>query len=163
MHGLAHLAILAVDDRHLGLPLSSVERVVRAVEVTPVPNAPRAVLGVINMQGRIVPVVSLRRRCGLPEREIRLTDQLVIARDSRSKPVALLVDHSEIITPSADAQISTQQMLPESSRIHSVMKWKEGLVLVYEPDVLLALEDEVHLDLSMHDSLLLADQPGETP
>jgi purine-binding chemotaxis protein CheW len=69
------LILFSLDERRFALPLRSVERVVRAVDITPLPDAPQMVLGVIDVQGEIVSVINLRRRCRMPERELQLTDQ----------------------------------------------------------------------------------------
>jgi len=80
---MAQLVVFTLDDRRYGLALSAVERAVRMVDVTPLPQAPQIVLGVVNVQGRVVPVVNLRRRFRLPERDFALADQLLIARTAR--------------------------------------------------------------------------------
>ncbi|MFQ5632726.1 MAG: chemotaxis protein CheW, partial [bacterium] len=59
--------VFTIDDQQFGLPMSQVERIIRAVEVRPVPEAPDYINGVINMQGRVIPVVNLRKRFRLPE------------------------------------------------------------------------------------------------
>lgn len=64
------VVVLMLDDIRYAVALTSVERVVRAVEITPLPNAPDIVLGVINVQGRVVPVVDIRKRFRLPARAI---------------------------------------------------------------------------------------------
>jgi purine-binding chemotaxis protein CheW len=50
-----------------------VERIVRVVEVTPLPKAPEIVLGVVNVQGQIIPVINIRKRfsTGLKSHEKR--------------------------------------------------------------------------------------------
>src|SRR5687767_1730159 len=79
MSPMQHLVIFILDDQRYALPLSAVERVVRAVEVTPVPQGPKGIVGVINVEGEVVPVVNTRRKFGLPERGIETSDQFVIA------------------------------------------------------------------------------------
>ncbi len=51
-----------------------VEKVVRAAEITLLPKAPEIVVGVVNWQGRVVPVVNMRARFGLTAREFDFTD-----------------------------------------------------------------------------------------
>ena len=63
-----HIVVFALDEQRYALHLLAVERVVRAVEVTALPEAPEIVLGVVNVKGRIVPVINVRRRFRLPER-----------------------------------------------------------------------------------------------
>ncbi len=69
-----------LDGHRFGLELSAVERVVRMVEITPLPNAPAIVMGAINVEGRIIPVVDIRARLGLPQRAVRPSDALILAR-----------------------------------------------------------------------------------
>ncbi|MGA2642043.1 MAG: chemotaxis protein CheW, partial [Spirochaetia bacterium] len=80
---ISQCVVFTLDERLYGVRLSAVSRVVHAVEITPLPKAPPIVIGVINLGGRIIPVVNIRRRFRLPERELELTDQLVVARASR--------------------------------------------------------------------------------
>jgi purine-binding chemotaxis protein CheW len=61
------------------------------VEVTPLPMAPEVVLGVIDAQGNIIAVVSMRKRFGIAEPETRLSDQLIVA-DAGTRSVARVVN-----------------------------------------------------------------------
>ena len=83
MGEMNHIVVLTLDEQRYALRLSAVERIVRAVEVTALPQAPEGVLGVVNVEGRVIPVVNIRQRFNLPEQEINLDDQLIIARTSR--------------------------------------------------------------------------------
>src|SRR5687767_11060685 len=85
------LVVFVLDDQRYAVHLSAVYRVIAMVRITPLPQAPAIVLGAINIQGAIVPVINLRRRFGLPEREPRLTDRLLIAR-AGPRRVALVAD-----------------------------------------------------------------------
>ena len=74
-----YLVVFTLAGQQLALPLAAVERIVRVVDVTPVPDAPPVVLGVINVQGRVVPVLDLRVWFGPPAPELDLNDKLIIA------------------------------------------------------------------------------------
>ena len=50
----------SLDAQRYALPLASVERVIRVVEITPLSKALDIVLGVVNVQGRVIPVINLR-------------------------------------------------------------------------------------------------------
>ena len=58
---MIRLVLLTVDAQTYALHLEAVDRIVRMVEVTPLPGAPDVVEGVVNIQGEVVPVVSGRR------------------------------------------------------------------------------------------------------
>ena len=138
-----------LDEQRYGLHLAAVERVVRMVEVTLLPQAPQIVLGVINAQGRIIPVVDIRRRFRLPARDIRLSDHLLIARTAR-RTVALALDAvTGIVERSAQAVITAEEILPGLEYVEGVMKLDDGLILIHDLDTLLSLEEEQTLDAAL--------------
>lgn len=79
-----------VDGLFLGIDVGQVQEVLRPQPMTPVPRAPDAVRGLINLRGQIVAAVDLRRRLGLsidgPE------DRLNVVVTSQDEVVSLLVD-----------------------------------------------------------------------
>ncbi len=155
MQGEKHIApayqlvVFTMNEQRYVLQLAAVERVVRMVEVTPLPKAPQIVLGVINAQGRIIPVVDIRRRFRLPERDIRLSDHLLIARTAR-RTVALALDAvTGIVERSAQAVITAEEILPGLEYVEGVMKLGDGLILIHDLDTLLSLEEEQTLDAAL--------------
>jgi purine-binding chemotaxis protein CheW len=140
------LVLFALDEQRYALALASVERAVRAVAITSLPKAPSAVLGIVNVKGNVVPVYDLRRRFRLPEREINLTDQLMIARTSR-QIVALLVDTVNGVFEVPEEEItSAEKILPEVEYVRGVVKLPDGLVLIHDLDRFLSSEEERILD-----------------
>src|SRR5712664_3791721 len=85
------LVVFTLDTQHYALPLTRVQRVVRMVEVTPLPKAPEIALGVIDLQGNIIPVMSMRKRFGSPEPETSLSDKLIVA-NTATRIVARVVN-----------------------------------------------------------------------
>jgi purine-binding chemotaxis protein CheW len=72
--------VFLVDEQKYALKMEEVERIIRAVEVKPLPQSPPHILGIVNMHGRIVPVVDLRLLLRRPRRDLRLEDHFVVAR-----------------------------------------------------------------------------------
>jgi purine-binding chemotaxis protein CheW len=135
------VVLLAVEELNLALNLDAVERVIRAIEIEPLPDAPRGVLGVINFQGRIIPVFDLRVRFGLPARDVMASDYLVIAR-MHSRSVALLVETVVGVVPGGQMQlIQSADILPEMESISGVIKFEGGLVFVHDLEKFLSYED----------------------
>src|ERR1700674_4677146 len=85
------LVAFSLDNHAYALHLPAVERVVRIVEVTRLPDAPGIVAGVVNVGGQVIPVVDIRKRFLLPGRDPDLSDQLIVARTSR-RALALIAD-----------------------------------------------------------------------
>ncbi len=85
------LCTFAVADRRCAVPVDDVQEVMRAQELTPVPRAPAAVRGLINLRGLIIPAIDLRRRLALPDRPLDAAPMTVVVRTSDG-PKALLTD-----------------------------------------------------------------------
>jgi purine-binding chemotaxis protein CheW len=133
---------LMLDDIRYALPLTSVERVVRAVEITPLPDAPDIILGVINVHGRVVPVVDIRRRFRLPARAISAGDQLVIAHTPR-RCLALVADtvRGVVECPAGDI-VTPHDVLPDLHYVTGIARLADGLILIHDLDGFLALDEE---------------------
>ena len=58
------LVTLTIDDQVFGIPILAVQDIVEPFQITPVPLAPSAVAGVMNLRGRIVNVIDLRHCLG---------------------------------------------------------------------------------------------------
>ncbi len=128
------LLVLSIDDQRFALHLDAVERVVRAVEITPVADAPPGILGVVNVYGRVMPVLDFRRRLGLPAKEIELSDQLVIARAS-GRPVALLADSAlGVVDYPEDRAAPVREIVPGASGNEAVATLEGGIVFVEDLD-----------------------------
>lgn len=143
------LVVFRIGEQDFAVGVAAVERVVRAVEIAPLPEAPRGVRGVINLQGRIVPVFDLWTRLGQPGRELRASDHLLVAR-TPWRTVALLVDAVSGVVPRQEVQVTAAaEILPDLECISGVMKVEGGLVLVHDLERFLSIEDHAALQLAL--------------
>jgi purine-binding chemotaxis protein CheW len=89
------LVTAALGPCRLAFLLGQVVRIVRAAHVMPLPAAPQGVLGLLDIAGRAVPVVSARLRLGLSDRAVGVDDQYVILESGESpasRQLAVVVD-----------------------------------------------------------------------
>lgn len=143
------LVVWRLGAQRYALPLAMVERVLPAAEVTPLPDAPAVVTGILNVQGRIVPVVDLRRRLGQPQRELQLADQIVLARTAR-RVLAFAVDSVQgVVDHEAQSMVDTREISRGPGVVSGVIKLPDGLVLVHDLERLLSLDEERGLDLAL--------------
>lgn len=143
------LVVFKLADQRYALHLSAVERVVRIAELTVLPKAPQIVLGIINVRGRVIPVVDTRRRFGLPARELNLSDQLIIARTSQ-RVVALLADVvAGVIQHSRAAITAATEILRTLDYVEGVVKLEDGLVFIHDLDTFLSPVEEQTLEQAM--------------
>lgn len=143
--------VFSLDMQRYAMPLDGVERIVRAAEVTVLPQAPDIVLGVIDIEGRVLPVLNLRRKIGLPEREIGPDDQFLLAR-TRQRTVVLAIDAAqEVIECPASAIIAPRSIVPHLEQIRGVIQLEDGLALIYDLDRFLSLDEERALDAALQE------------
>ena len=142
----AHLVTFELDGQRYALHLSAVQIVVRAVEITPLPQAPDCVAGIINFQGQVVPVFNLRRRFRLPERELQLEDHIILARTAR-RLVALVVDTVGGVLECADGgTVPAETVVPGTEYVEGVVKRTDGLILIHDLNSFLSLHEEQTLE-----------------
>ncbi len=80
-----------------GLPIAAVREIVRVPEITSVPNAPDFIEGVINLRGRIIPVVDLRKRFGEPVGQQSKKNRIVVV-EIENRSIGLMVNSaSEVL------------------------------------------------------------------
>jgi purine-binding chemotaxis protein CheW len=145
MSSEVQILVFELDRQRYGLRLPAVERVLRAVEVTPLPQTPEVVWGVIDIEGQVVPVLSLRKRLVLSEQPIGVSDQFVLARTPRRR-VALVVDSAcGVIEKTAADLIESDKILPDLKQIEGVIQLDDGIVLIHDLDRFLSLEEELAL------------------
>ena len=142
MAALDQHVIFTLDDQRYTLPLTEVENIVPVVYVTPLPNAPDIVMGIINVHGHVVPVINLRRRFHLPERPLELTDQFIIANTQR-RMVALAVDTViGLIAITPQAIVHRTDILPSLEHVAGVVKQEDGVILIHDLEACLSFDEE---------------------
>jgi purine-binding chemotaxis protein CheW len=117
-----------------GLPISLVREIVRVPEITAVPNAPDYIEGVINLRGRIIPIVDLRKRFGEKSFELNKKNRIVVV-ELESRAIGLLVNSaSEVlrIPPSEIEEPHSVFKEGELNYITGVGKLKGRLVILLD-------------------------------
>lgn len=147
---MERLLIFTLDAQRYALPFECVERVVQVVEITPLPGAPGVVLGVIDLQGRLVVVVEPRVRFGLPVPERQLSQQLLVAR-MPGRSVALLVDKVVEVAHCAPGEIvAGDPVQGAGTLVCGVLRRADGLVLIHDLARFLSLDEQRQLDEALH-------------
>lgn len=99
-------SVLQLVTFHLGseeyaIDILKVQEITRMVEITSVPNAPEHIEGVINLRGKVIPVINLRKRFGLGPRNADGNSRIIVVDIGTT--VSLIVDSvSEVLRLSPD-------------------------------------------------------------
>ncbi len=129
------LVTFRVDDLVLGVALESVVRVERAAAVTPLQSGPPGLLGALNHHGRILPVLNLRHRLGLPPRALRPADQFLLVRCGL-RTVVVPVDRVEGIRE-GEPPVAPEEALGIQLEGQGLVTATEGILVVQDPERLL--------------------------
>lgn len=88
---LLQLVCFNLADEEYGVDINFVQEVIRVQKITPVPQMPPSVLGVINIRGNIVTVFDLRKQFGLPERPFGEATKILVMRINKTT-LGIIVD-----------------------------------------------------------------------
>src|SRR5579863_2090417 len=131
-----------------GLPIALVREIVRVPEITSVPNAPDYIEGVINLRGRIIPIVDLRKRFGEKSFEPNKRNRIVVV-EIENRRIGLMVNSaSEVlrIPPSEIEEPHDVFKEGELNYITGVGKLNGRLVILLDLDKILQRGELNHLD-----------------
>jgi purine-binding chemotaxis protein CheW len=143
------VVVFSLDEQRYALTLPRVQRCIRVVAVTPLPEGPAIVLGIIDLGGAVIPVIDIRKRFNHPPRGIRLSDHLVIA-DTGKRTVALLVDEAKgVIEVSSEHYAPAGEIMPWLELVEGAVKLEDGLILIHDLERLLSLEDDAAIDRAL--------------
>ena len=115
MENEVQLVACAIEGEEYAVDIRSVQEIIRLQEITRVPHASPYVSGVINLRGRVIPVMDIRKRFSLPSKKYGEVTRIIII-DFNDTLVGMIVDNvSEVIRlPGEDIGLP-----PGSSHINS--------------------------------------------
>ncbi len=128
-----------VANEEYGLAILKVREIIGLMDVTPVPHMPRHVRGVINLRGKVVPVIDLRLKLGMPP--AAPTAQTCIVVVDVGAPVGVIVDAVCEVLDVADSQIDPPPALGASvdtSFVLGLGKVRDGVKILLDIDRMLA-------------------------
>jgi purine-binding chemotaxis protein CheW len=98
------LVVFELDGREFALPIQDIAEILQMVLVTPVPEVPPWVAGVVNLRGRVIPIVDLRTRLGIATRPPELNTPILVAEQGTRK-LGLIADAVRDVVSLADAAL----------------------------------------------------------
>lgn len=138
--GLLQLVTFGLGNEEYAVDILKVQEINRLREITKVPNTPNYVDGVINLRGKVIPVINLRKKFALSEREDSALARIMIM-ETRGYTVGIVVDYvSEVLRISSDivepAPMMTSAGL-EDDFIRGIAKMEDRLVILVDMDSLI--------------------------
>jgi purine-binding chemotaxis protein CheW len=141
--------VVLLDEVRCGLAVNAIREVARAVEISPLPSAPRGVEGVVDYHGTVIPVVDLRDRLGLPAHDPRSSDHFIVA-DTGSRVCGFRVDEAIGLAELAPSDlIDVHDIIAGARPVAGVARTRDGLALLQDLAAMLSQAEEEQLSAAM--------------
>ncbi len=134
------LVVFVLANEHYGVDIAVVEGIIKMQPITLVPHAPPFVEGVTNLRGKVLPVIDLRKRFGLPRGETNSKDMRIVVMEMNGATVGMVVDGvSEVLQVSLEAIEPPSPIMrtTESGFIKGIAKLADRLVILLDIDQVL--------------------------
>jgi purine-binding chemotaxis protein CheW len=140
------ILLFALGGQRYGLWARDVRELLRAVAIVPLPRAPRVVEGVINLRGRVVPVLDLRARFGLPGKQLETSDHLIVAAVG-ARLVAIRADQALDLLPVELDRAQLEDLKASGAEyLAGVARLPDGLALIHDLEAFLSAGESIALD-----------------
>jgi purine-binding chemotaxis protein CheW len=136
----------------IAFPVACVEEIVRAVALASVPSAPQIIEGILNLRGRLVPVIDVRARLGFSPRAIDPADFLVVL-SLGSRRVAVRVDSADDVEDIALTAVSepgsVSPALADHPSLAGIATRPDGALVLFDPSAFLTQAEADAIDAAL--------------
>ena len=126
--------ICRIGDEQYGLDISFVDNIVRMQKITRVPKVQYYYIGIINLRGEVVPVMSNRRKMGLGEDEVTNKSRIVILKMEEVGYVGILVDEVKEVIALGESEINRNVKAKKQDNvfINGIGKHDDNLISIFD-------------------------------
>ena len=144
---LLQLVSFMIDKEEYGVNILYVQEIIRFMQITKVPNAPDFVEGVINLRGRVIPVIDLRTKFFLNKKEQDKHTRIIVV-EVAGKTVGFIVDSvNEVLRISSSITEAPPEIVTgiNSEFIMSVAKLEDRLITLLDLEKVLSRQEKLEL------------------
>ncbi|MBU2491649.1 MAG: chemotaxis protein CheW [Bacteroidetes bacterium] len=145
---LLQLVSFKIGDEEFGVDILSVQEINRMLQITRVPNSPNFVEGVINLRGKVIPVIDLRIKLNM-ERTEYSPDTRIIVVEINNQTVGFIVDSVKEVLRIPESIMEAPPELAagvDSRYITAVGKLEDRLLILLDLEKVLLDEEHVELE-----------------
>lgn len=147
VNDILQLVSFNIGDEEFGVDILKVQEINRMVEITRVPNAPEYVEGVINLRGKVIPIIDLRRRLSMKQKSYD-KDTRIIVVELESKVIGFVVDSvNEVLRINRSITEPPPQMISgiNSEFITAIGKLEDRLLILLDLEKILTHKEKSEL------------------
>ncbi|MDR3592702.1 MAG: chemotaxis protein CheW [Negativicutes bacterium] len=140
------LVVFRLAKEEYGLPITKVQEINRLVPITKLPQTPSFMEGIINLRGRIIPIIDLRKRFGLAVSEHNDDNRIIIV-EVKGQTVGIIVDAVNEVVRLLQSSIEPPppSFVLDGQYIHGVGKMENRLLILLNIDSILTSQEEIIL------------------
>ena len=132
-NGDGHILVFCLNEERFALALDQVVRVLPSLAISPVPEAPEGISGVINVEGDVIAVIDLRSLFELPPGEQRIDDRIIVAQAGEWRIAVVVTEVVEVRRIKAEERVASERILPAlRDCLGGVLKLDDGQILIYD-------------------------------
>lgn len=120
--------VVKLDNEQYGIDISFIDNIVRMQQITRVPKAQSYFAGVINLRGEIIPVMCLRGKFGLPDKEYTNATRIIIVKPESNAKIGVLVDEVREVVSLDDKNIEKAVYDEQGNNLIGVGKYNDTLI-----------------------------------
>ena len=125
--------LFIVHNHKFAVPVHSVNRVVFAVNIKPIPNSPPSILGIINVNGDVVPVINFRRKFKFPKKETELTDKIFILNTASIKIGFIANEVLDLTKVAEQKEFPIETLIPgQKEELTGMINFRNELIMIYD-------------------------------
>ncbi len=139
MEEIIQLVSFRIANEEFGIDIVKVQEIIRMMEITRVPNTPNYIEGVVNLRGKVTPVVNLRTKLGLPTNE-KDEDTRIVVVNLEDKTIGFIVDEvKEVLRINSNITEEPPKMVGGISEeyIISIAKMDDRLLILLDLETLI--------------------------
>lgn len=143
--------IFQLEKRNYGIPILTVNEIIGIMNIIPMPKSPDFVKGIINLRGKIIPVIDLRSKFGMPNKDYDSQTCIIIVNihiENETKQVGIVVD---IVSEVVDIPLSEMEKPPKYTAqsnndcLSGIGKIKEQVILILNIEKIINTEEIIEL------------------
>ncbi|MCL0035242.1 chemotaxis protein CheW [Thermodesulfovibrionales bacterium] len=145
---ILQLVTFTLDKEEYAVDILKVQEINRMTEITRVPNSPPQMEGVINLRGKVIPVINLRKRFGLTPKDNDEHSRIMVM-DIQGITIGFVMDSvSEVLRVPSSIVEPTPPMATNISTefIKGIAKMEERLIIILDMDKLIGKEETASIE-----------------
>lgn len=141
------IVVFSIGEEEYGAGISQVERILDMEKITMIPDVPKFLKGVINYQGRIIPIIDLKERFNLPGTNINDDSKIIIAKHE-SGDVGFIIDNvSQVLDVEDDAISPPPEVIGGIVKeyIKGIIKLEKRIIIYLDLGKILSFDEREQL------------------